>query len=144
MSGVAIDTDFKDLKIAELDDPSLAIIYDKDAKLFVGRRENVTHFPLLKDEQILPKLPFATVDMGAIKFVCNGANVMRPGIVSFTGDFEKGKLVVVKESSHSKAIAIGRSMENGEKARAMLKGPTIENLHYVGDKLWEALKSIDS
>ena len=79
----------KDLKIAELEDTSLAIIYDKEIKLYFGRRDNETYFPLLKDEQILPKLPFASVDMGAIKYVCNGANVMRPGIVSFSGDFKK-------------------------------------------------------
>ena len=134
----------KDLKIAELEDTSLAIIYDKEIKLYFGRRDNETYFPLLKDEQILPKLPFASVDMGAIKYVCNGANVMRPGIVSFSGDFKKDDLVVVKESSHSKAIAIGKALVDGQDAVSMQKGPVIQNFHYVGDKLWEALKSVDS
>lgn len=130
----------KDLKIAELDDPSLAILFEKSLKLYFGRRNETIFFPLLIDEQVTPYLPSATVDMGAVRFVVNGANIMRPGIVSFSSDFEKGTLLVVREVSHSKAIAIGRAVENGEKVRAMSKGQAIENLHYVGDKLWEAQK----
>jgi PUA domain protein len=134
----------KDLKIAELDDPTLAIIFDDQLKLYVGRRNNESYFPLLKDEQILPALANTMVDMGAVKFVCNGANVMRPGIVSFSGDFKKGDLLLIKEVSHSKAIAVGRALEDKTPAETMKKGPTIQNLHYVGDKLWEALKLLDT
>jgi malignant T-cell-amplified sequence len=134
----------KDLKIAELDDPTLAIIFEKELKLYVGRRNNDVYFPLLKDEMILPSLSSATVDMGAIKYVCNGANVMRPGIVSFSGDFKTGDLLSVKEVSHAKAIAVGKALENRAQAETMTKGPTIQNLHYVGDKLWEALKLLES
>jgi PUA domain protein len=130
----------KDLRIAELDDPSLAIIFEKSLKLYFGRRDETIYFPLIPDEQITPYLPSATVDMGAVKFVVNGANIMRPGIVSFTGDFTKGSLVVVREASHSKAIAIGRANESVEILRSMPKGQALENVHYVGDKLWEAQK----
>ena len=34
--------------------------------------------------------------MGAVKFMCKGANVMRPGITNFT-DFEKNEIVCVIE-----------------------------------------------
>ena len=57
---------------------------------------------------------------------------------------KKDDLVVVKESSHSKAIAIGKALVDGQDAVSMQKGPVIQNFHYVGDKLWEALKSVDS
>jgi PUA domain protein len=134
----------KDLKIAELDDPSLAIIFDRNLKMYFGRRNQNDYFPLLKDEQILPKLQSATVDMGAVKYVCNGANIMRPGIVSFSGTFEKGELIAIKEVAHSKAIAVGRALEGKMTAESMTKGAAIENLHYVGDKLWEALKLIET
>ena len=133
----------KDLKIAELDDPALSITFEKDAKLYIGKNKTETYFPLLRDEEILPKLSSATVDMGAVKFVCNGANVKRPGIVSFSGSFKKGDLLVIKEVSHSKAIAIGRALVSKEEAETMKTGPAIENLHYVGDKLWEALKFLE-
>jgi PUA domain protein len=134
----------KDLKIAELDDPELAVIFENELKLYVGRKGKELYFPLLKDEVILPKLASGTVDMGAVKFVCNGAKVMRPGIVSFTGDFRKGDLLVVKEVSHSKAIAIGRALSDKGEMEAMKTGPAIENLHYVSDKFWDALKLLEA
>ncbi len=132
----------KDLKIAELDDPSLAIIFEKSLKLYFGRRNETIHFPLIPDEQVTPYLPTATVDIGAVKFVVNGANIMRPGIVSFSGQFRKGSLLVVREASHSKTIAIGRANEDFETLSSMQKGQALENLHYVGDKLWEAQKGL--
>lgn len=137
-----LDLKLKDLKIAELDDQDLAIIFETEEKLYLGRKKGILYFPLLKDEILLPKLPSATVDMGAVKFVINGANVMRPGIISFTGDFRKGDLVVVREVGHQKAIAVGKSTEEKTALEALKKGAAVENLHYVGDKFWEALKSV--
>ena len=132
-----------DLKIAETDDPALAIIFDKDENLYIGRKDESVYFPLLKDVNILPHLPSATVDSGAVKFVCNGANVMRPGILSFEGTFATGDLIVVKEVKHGKAIAVGHALGGNEELKAMKKGASVENLHYVGDKIWEALKGIE-
>ncbi len=132
----------KDLKIAELDEQDLAIIFEPEERLYLGRKKGTIYFPLLKDEMMLPAMPFAIVDMGAVKFVVNGANVMRPGIVSFTGDFKKGDIVVVREASHQKAIAVGRAIDARSILEPMKKGPAVENLHWVGDKFWEALKSV--
>lgn len=137
-----LDLKLKDLKIAELDDQDLAIIFETDEGLYLGRKKGTIYFPLLKDGVLLPKLPSATVDMGAVKFVINGANVMRPGIVSFEGDFKKGDLIVVREVGHQKSIAVGRSTEEKKALEEMKKGAAVESLHYVGDKLWEALKSV--
>jgi malignant T-cell-amplified sequence len=134
----------KDLKIAELDDgDDLAIIFDREIGLFFGRRGS-EYFPLLKDQTIVPALPSLTVDSGAVKFVCNGANVMRPGVVSFAKDFEKGDMVVVKEVAHSKAIALGRVLGSKKTLEGLTKGPAAENLHYIGDKFWEALKIVEA
>lgn len=138
----AVAPKLKGLQIAELDDLSLAIIFEKEQKFFFGRRGQEVYFPLLKDEVVLPTLPTATVDIGAVKFVCNGANVMRPGIVSFSDHFEKSALIVVNEASHSKAIAVGRAMATAEEMKGTSKGASIENYHYVGDKFWEALKTL--
>jgi PUA domain protein len=132
----------KELKIAELDDQELAIIFESESKLYVGRNKANVYFPLLKDEVVLQTMPYALVDMGAVKFLINGANVMRPGIVSFSGDFKKGQIIVVREQSHQKAIAVGMAIEDRSALDPMKKGPVVHNLHWVGDKLWEAAKSI--
>jgi len=39
-----------------------------------------TYLPFLSQTSLLEKFPHVLVDMGAVKFMCNGANVMRPGI----------------------------------------------------------------
>ena len=134
----------KDLKIAESDDGTLAIIFDSNVGLYLGRRNDSKEFlfPLLKDEVILPKLPTVTVDIGAIKFVCNGANIMRPGIIKVEGDFTKSSLVLVREQKYSKAIAVGRSLLSRAELESAAKGSVVENLHYVGDRFWEALKEV--
>ena len=75
------------------------------------------------------------VDAGAVRFVVNGADVMCPGIVSDDHKIKEGDLVIIKEETHEKPLAIGRALISGE---AMIgdSGKAIKSLHYVGDKLW--------
>jgi PUA domain protein len=91
--------------------------------------------------ELLQRFPSVTVDMGAVKFVCNGAKVMRPGITSFD-PFKKGDIVVVKDQTHGKALAVGIALEDSEAAKAMPKGYVVDNLHYISDKMWQAYKEI--
>ena len=142
--GNGLSPKLNDLKIAELDDPELAIIYEEQEGLYLGRKNKTLYFPLLKDEVLLPSLSSVTVDTGASRFVTNGANLMRPGIVLCTGEFSKGELILVKEAGHQKSIAVGRALESKTSLEAMQKGAAVENIHYVGDKLWEAMKSLQS
>ncbi|MCK4317467.1 RNA-binding protein [Candidatus Bathyarchaeota archaeon] len=82
-------------------------------------------------------LPRVVVDMGAIPYVCNGADVMAPGIADMDS-FEVGDLVVVRDVTHGKALAIGKALKSSSDIEASRKGKVIENLHYVGDSLWKA------
>lgn len=139
----------KDLKIAESDSKGDGpVIFDSEQKLYLGRKKlgsgEEIIFPLLRDEKLLLHLPVVTVDSGAVKFVCNGANIMRPGITKAEGDFNKGDLIVVKEQRYGKAIAVGRAMIPKADLDASSKGSVVENLHYAGDQFWESLKEIDA
>lgn len=113
------------------------IVYLLDGVVQFARR-NDTLFPTLNNPN-LGELPSVSVDMGAISYVCNGADVMVPGIKEVRRDFEKGGLVVVKDIEHGKALAIGASLASSSEIRAMKKGKAIRNLHYVGDKIWKAI-----
>ena len=67
---------------------------DNTAQLITGNeiiilKINDNYLPFLNQNQILEKFPSVTVDMGAIKFMCSGANVMRPGIKKYTELFNK-------------------------------------------------------
>ena len=134
----------KELKIAEDEQSSLAIIFDESEQIYLGRKGKDEYFPLLKDQFILQDLPQITVDSGAVKFVCNGANIMRPGIVKVDGNFPASSLVVVKEEKYGKQIAVGKSLLSNSEIQALNKGPVIENLHYVGDKYWDLLKQLQT
>ncbi len=83
-----------------------------------------------------PENHVVTVDSGAISFVSDGANVMRPGITEATDDIEAGDLVVVVEETHEKALAIGRAETDGSDMVGD-SGKVVESLHHVGDDLYE-------
>jgi PUA domain protein len=127
----------KNLKIYELEDNAKIIVGDGITALKVDQ----TYLPFLTDTKILERFPNVTVDMGAVKFMCDGANVMRPGIRSFS-EFEKGQLVCVVEESLKKFLAVGRALISSNELQTMTKGVVIENLHYVSDKYWEIKKSL--
>ena len=99
------------------------------------------YLPFLSETETLERFPSVTVDMGAIKFMCKGANVMRPGIKKFT-EFEKDKLVCIVEESQHKFLAIGKSLVASSELENMEKGEVIKNIHYVSDRFWETGKII--
>ena len=95
----------------------------------------------MDDIPILEKFPYVTVDMGAVKFVCKGANVMRPGITKFS-DFESGEIVCVIEESQNKFLAVGKAEISSKEAEDTSKGEVIKNMHYISDDFWESKKEI--
>lgn len=128
----------KSIKVYELEEGRRLLVADETVAVQI--QGNFVPFLGGKPE-VLQRFPSVTVDMGAVKFVCNGAKVMRPGITSFDS-FKKGDVVVVKDQTHGKALAVGVALEDSEAAKAMAKGYVVENLHYISDKMWEAYKEI--
>lgn len=112
-------------------------VYLLDGAALLARAEGVL-FPTLICPG-LKRLPAVVVDMGAVPYVCNGADVMAPGVVDVRGDFQEGDLVVVRDMRHRKALAVGRALKSSKWISVANKGKVVENLHYVGDKLWKAL-----
>ncbi len=102
---------------------------------------NDDYLPFLSETETLEKFPNVMVDMGAVKFMCKGANVMRPGIKKFT-EFEKDKLVCIIEESQHKFLAVGKSMVSSSELKNLEKGEVIKNMHYISDKFWETGKTI--
>ena len=99
------------------------------------------YLPFLSETEALEKFPAVTVDMGAVKFMCKGANLMRPGIKEF-GEFEKDKLVCIVEESQHKFLAVGKSIVSSSELETMEKGEVIKNIHYISDRFWETGKTI--
>ena len=103
--------------------------------------ENVV-LPTLLFSEALRKLPKIIVDMGAVPYVCKGADVMAPGIVRIEGEFGRGQLLVVADVKHGKLLSLGESLVDSTSARTMKQGPIVKNLHYVSDKFWQLLKNL--
>jgi PUA domain protein len=117
-----------------------------DAQIITGEgikilKINDDYLPFLSETETLEKFPNVTVDMGAVKFMCKGANLMRPGIKKFT-EFEKDKLVCIIEESQHKFLAVGKAMVSSSELEEMEKGEVIKNMHYISDNFWETGKTI--
>ncbi len=117
-----------------------------EAQIIIGNgikilKINDDYLPFLSETETLEKFPNVVVDMGAVKFMCKGANLMRPGIKKFT-EFEKDNLVCIIEESQHKFLAVGKAMVSSSELEDMEKGEVIKNMHYISDKFWETGKTI--
>ena len=97
--------------------------------------------PHLTQHELLNHFASVQVDMNAVKFVCNGANIMRPGITDFT-TFEESEIVLVKDQTHKKELAVCISLVDDVNGKKMEKGVVLNNVHHIGDVYWETKKTI--
>ena len=80
---------------------------------------------------------FVTVDMGAVRFVTNGADIMAPGIVDADKEIEKDMPVWIRDEDHHKPLAIGIALMNGEEMIDAVAGKAVKMIHYIGDSIWK-------
>ena len=110
-------------------------------------KEGKIHW-LLHNEKYLPSIHFLretgiklskiVVDIGAIRFITNGADVMAPGIVSFDNSVKKGSLVEIREEKANTIIGVGMSLINSDEFDKNKKGKVIKLIHHLKDKFWLA------
>jgi PUA-domain protein len=129
-----------DLRI-EFAESKNVILYIINGKPLFARKDNMLLLTLPFDD-ILKFLPKVVVNMGAVPHVCNGADVMAPGIVAVKGDFEKDGFVVVVDERHQKPLAVGTALYDSEILKNLKHGKTIKNIHWVGDDLWQMLRKL--
>lgn len=130
--GVELDADTYELvELAETDfdvvliDGQPLAFYPDDEPFLTVRGAN----------EFSPERGVVTVDTGAISFVSDGADVMRPGITEADPDIEAGDLVAIAEETHGKVLAIGRAKTEGSDMVGD-SGKVVESIHYVGDDLY--------
>lgn len=100
-------------------------------------------FTLFGLNKYRPKQNFVVVDMGAIKFVTNGADIMVPGIVDADENIVENDQVWICDEKHRKPLAVGIAVMTGEQMIKEKQGKAIKTIHYVGDKVWNfAAKSL--
>ena len=113
--------------------------------IFNGRsllaKSDGTLFFTLSFEELFSLVPKIVVDMGAVPYVCKGADVMAPGILSINGEFEQNGLLIVVDERHGKPLAVGVALFSSEEMKTVKRGKTVKILHYVSDKLWNHIRS---
>ncbi len=79
-----------------------------------------------------PVRRIVVVDAGAVSFVSNGADIMRPGIVDADEMIAPEDYVLIAEETHGKILAIGRARTSGDDMTGE-EGKVIDSVHHVGD-----------
>jgi PUA domain protein len=127
----------KNIKVYEIERDRYLLSADK----MVAAKVRGLIVPFLGKQEDLQRFPSVTIDKGAVKFVCNGAKVMRPGIINFDS-FKKGEIVVIKEQTHGRVLAVGLALEDSEVAKTMTKGYIIDTIHYVSENMGSLQENI--
>ena len=112
-----------------------------DGKPLLAKLHN-TIVPTLIFDAVLALFPKIVVNMGAIPYVCNGADVMAPGVVRVEGEFKKDDFLLIVDEKHGKSLGIGTSLFDSQNMKDLKQGKVVKNFHYVGDKLWNFLKKM--
>lgn len=129
----------KGVEVAKIAPQSEVYLID-GTPMFIGIGEEV--FPTLLNKEVLEKLPMLTVDKGAVPHLCNGADLMAPGIVKITGEFQAEDIVVVVDAGYSKPIALVKTLYSSREISEKKQGKVANNIHYVGDTFWKAFKQM--
>lgn len=135
--GVTVEADsFEKVELTD-GDWNVVLVDGEPLVLYVeGDGEDEPFLTVRGANEFPPTKRIVTVDAGAIQFVSNGADVMRPGIVEADEVIEAGDLVVINEESHGKFLAIGRALDDGAEMTGE-EGRVVESVHHVGDELYE-------
>ena len=123
----------------EVIETETAEIFIFDGKPLLARSDGEL-FPTLSFEAFFPHISKIVVDMGAVPYVCKGADVMAPGVVGVKGEFEENDFLLVVDERHGKPLAVGVALYSSEAMKTVNRGKTVRILHYVGDKLWSYLR----
>ena len=125
----------------EVNEIETAEIFFLNGKPLLARLDDEL-FPTLAFDEALPFISRIVVDMGAVPYVCKGADVMAPGVVNIKGDFKENDLLLIVDERHGKPLAMGVALFNSQAMKNMDHGKIVKNIHYVGDKLWNYLKEL--
>ncbi len=131
--GVELDADAyervelagSDLELVLVDGAPLVAYFADDEPSLTVQGANATE----------PTGHVVTVDAGAVSFVSDGADVMRPGIVDATDDIREGDVVLIAEETHGKVLGVGRSRVDADELLGD-SGKVVDSLHHVGDELF--------
>jgi PUA-domain protein len=137
---VSVDSLFgtkANVEVVEADIGNVYLVNGKPLFFKVGEK----FMPTLFFQDFTSQAPKIVVDMGAVPYVCNGADIMAPGIVRVEDEFSEGDLVLVVDEKHGKPLALGESLYDAASVRNIKQGAVVKSVHFVSDKIWNFAKT---
>lgn len=121
------------VEIIKSDLPDIVLVNGEPLVMFFDNAP----FPTLKGALKADiKSRYVVVDMGAVKFMAKGADVMSPGITEADPHVGEDDLVIILDENHRKPLAIGRCLIKGPEMVENTSGKAIKTLHFIGDDIW--------
>lgn len=115
-------------------DKGIFLVRDGKASFFVYEGMYIPTIHNLREiDNILPKV---IVDIGAIRFITNGADVMAPGDVHFDDNIKKNTIVSIHEEKAESILGVGLSLISSQDFKKTKKGKVVKLLHYLKDEIW--------
>ena len=111
---------------------------NNELKLWKSKDGYIPVLTLLLSKHV--KLKTVIVDMGAIRFVTNGADIMRPGITQIDPEIKKGEIIQIVDETHNRSLAVGRAMFDAAEMEQKSAGKVVKNIHTIKDSVWEFSK----
>lgn len=130
-AGIAVEGEMEALDFGDL---RIILVNNEPLLMEHSGRYYVSVYGAIK---LKPEKFKVVVDLGAMEFIMNGADVMKPGIVSADPRIREGDFVYVTVESKDVPIAVGIALCNAEDMKG--KGKAVKNLHHVKDKIWGEL-----
>ena len=124
----------KQEQLFEVHDKEQRYLKKDNEIIFFFHKQWIPTIKLLLRKQLLKTI---TVDKGAIKFVVNGADIMRPGITAVDAGVQMDEIVAVVDETHHKPLAVGVALFSGADIEKATSGKMVKNIHYVGDDVWK-------
>ena len=121
------------VEIAESDGLNIVFVDNEPSFMLY---ESKIFFTLYGINKYKPKKKFVVVDMGAVKFVTNGADVMGPGIVDADKNIVENDQVWVCDENYRKPLAVGIAVISGEQMVGKMRGKAVKIIHFIGDEIW--------
>lgn len=122
-----------ELILTESGDTLFAV--NNELKLWKSKEGYIPVLTLLLNNRV--DLKTIVVDFGAVRFVTNGADVMRPGITKIDPSINKGDIVKIEEETKHRALAVGKAMYDASEMESISSGKVVKNLHTIQDSIWQ-------
>lgn len=132
--GVPVFSEEDGVDMAESSDYNLIFVKSDILGLVYDGKPFLTIRGILKYR---PEKRAVTVDMGAVPYVTNGADVMGPGITDADPSIQEGDMVWIRDARNGAPLAVGVALHTGEALASKESGKAIKTIHFVGDKLWK-------